>query len=104
MASVLPTNVVGLLAGSVPHRPKPLTNAERHAAPERVTITVRFRRDDVEITVADDGRGFDPAAVAQKATGLGLLGMRERAKLAGGTLRITSNAATGITVRVGVRT
>ena len=64
-----------------------LTNTAKHAGASRVTITVTARADQIEIRVADDGCGFDPAGVAG---GFGLTGMRERAMLAGGRLAVRS--------------
>ena len=49
----------------------------------------------VDVSVSDDGRGFDADA---RSPGFGLMGMRERVKLASGTLEIQT-AATGTTVR-----
>jgi signal transduction histidine kinase len=77
-------------------------NAEQHAAPSRVDIVVDFEEDLVEVAVTDDGDGFElgpelPARAATR-TGLGVLGMRERAELAGGSLRIVSTRGGGTTV------
>jgi signal transduction histidine kinase len=72
-----------------------LTNAVRHAGASRVQIRVTERDGFVEIAVADDGQGFD---VEAKSAGFGLMGMRERVKLAAGTLAIETSA-TGSTVR-----
>jgi len=57
-----------------------LTNAVRHARARRVEVAVRYSATDVAITVTDDGHGT-PAP-----EGRGILGMRERAALLGGTL------------------
>ncbi len=77
-------------------------NAEQHAGPSRVDIVVRFEQDHVEVVVTDDGDGFElgPELTTRSAsrTGLGVLGMRERAELAGGTLRIASAPGGGSTV------
>lgn len=80
-----------------------LHNAERHAAPSRLTVAVTFGPDQVEMVVGDDGPGFDPDTVTVATTaegGLGLLGMQERAALAGGSLDIVSRADAGTTVTV----
>ena len=59
-----------------------LTNALKHAGPATARVRVRYGDDDLEIDVADDGRGGDPAT----ATGHGLAGMRERVAVYGGEL------------------
>ena len=72
-----------------------LTNAVRHAGASRVRIGVTERDGFVDVAVADDGHGFDAEA---RSAGFGLMGMRERVKLAAGTLEIETSAA-GTTVR-----
>jgi two-component system sensor histidine kinase UhpB len=77
-----------------------LSNAARHSGAARVEVRLR-RLDDggVELTVADDGRGF---AFDESERGLGLGGMRERALLIGGDLTIESRPGRGTTVRLTV--
>jgi signal transduction histidine kinase len=60
-----------------------LTNALKHAHAGRADVRVAYRGDDVEIEVADDGRG---GAASANGAGHGLTGMRERVALYGGTL------------------
>jgi two-component system sensor histidine kinase UhpB len=77
-----------------------LSNAARHSGAGRVEV--RLRRLDsggVELTVADDGRGF---AFDESEGGLGIAGMRERALLIGGELTIESRPERGTTVRLTV--
>lgn len=75
-----------------------LTNAVRHGGATRVRVSGRRRGEAVEIAVEDDGRGIDPSSTA---TGrLGLAGMRERARLAGGSVEILGEAGRGTTVTV----
>ena len=79
-----------------------LTNVVRHAAAGNVWVTLAQQADKVELTVRDDGCGFDPVAKRQRAHGgasFGLLGMEERAKLTGGNLQIEAHAGGGTTVR-----
>ena len=83
-----------------------LTNAMKHAAPRSVLMRVAFAEDEVALTVEDDGRGFDPAAVAGPREGhFGMQGMRERVKRIGGVLEVESAPGKGthIAVRVPVR-
>lgn len=60
-----------------------LTNVRRHARATSARVTIERRADDVLITVTDDGRS---AGTSTSTTGLGLLGMRERVTLYGGSL------------------
>jgi two-component system, NarL family, sensor histidine kinase UhpB len=77
-----------------------LSNAARHSGARSVRVDLRRRDGGVELTVADDGRGF---AFAEAEGGLGIAGMRERALLVGGDLDIESRPGEGTTVRLGVR-
>ena len=61
-----------------------LTNVRKHAGPARATVDVTYAHEHVEVTVTDDGRGASvPLA---DGGGHGLVGMRERVLLVGGTL------------------
>jgi signal transduction histidine kinase len=80
-----------------------LTNVFRHAKATRVSVLVERRADRVSLIVEDDGQGFDAEGTlgAPATQGkLGLLGMSERATLAGGSLEIESNPGAGTTVFV----
>jgi signal transduction histidine kinase len=74
-----------------------LRNAVRHARPGRITVRLLEAPDTLTLEVADDGDGFDPAAVPPGH--LGLVSMRERAARAGGRLQIRSTPGRGTTVR-----
>ncbi len=73
-----------------------LTNVLKHAAARRVSVVVRRAAGQVSAVVEDDGGGFDPDAVATHR--LGVLGMRERVTLVGGTLAVESRPGRGATV------
>jgi signal transduction histidine kinase len=80
-----------------------LTNVFRHAKARRVSILVERRAEQVSLIVEDDGQGFDAGATLGASTTeskLGLLGMQERATLAGGSLEIESSPGAGTTVFV----
>jgi signal transduction histidine kinase len=83
-------------------------NAYRHACPSRVTVRVEYRRGSLRMSVTDDGRGIDPAALERqcKARHFGMTGMRERAKQLGARFWVGANegAGTRITVVVPART
>ena len=77
-----------------------LSNAARHSGADRVEVRLgRLGDGGVELTVADDGRGF---AFDDSEGGLGIAGMRERALLIGGELTIESRPDHGTTVRLTV--
>jgi signal transduction histidine kinase len=65
-----------------------LSNAARHSGGSLVRVEVAERDHHVDVTVADNGHGFDPAAAT---AGFGLRGMRERVQLAGGWMTIDSS-------------
>ena len=63
-----------------------LTNVLRHAPGSRARVLVDYARDAVAITVRDNGPGTAPQLASKAAGGHGLVGMRERAQMFGGTL------------------
>jgi signal transduction histidine kinase len=65
-----------------------LSNVVKHAHATHVKASVAMTNGELLITVADDGRGFDPAS---STDGFGLVGMRERVALANGRLAIGPN-------------
>jgi signal transduction histidine kinase len=73
-----------------------LSNVARHARARHVEVTLTAQHVALEVTVRDDGVGFN---VERLRTGLGLMGMRERAELVGGSLDIESVPGAGTTVR-----
>jgi len=73
-----------------------LSNVVKHAEADRVSIVIGQRDGRVVATIDDDGRGFAEADVREDA--LGLVGMRERLALVGGTLEIESTPGAGTTV------
>jgi len=78
-----------------------LTNISRYAQASEVKILVSFNSSEIDVSITDDGRGFDPGEVMIKKT-FGLLGMRERALALGGDLMILSRPGRGTTIAVKV--
>lgn len=70
-----------------------LTNIARHAQAKQVSLRLAEAGEELEIEIRDDGKGFDPQAV--QPGHYGLLGMRERVRLAGGRLDIQSEVGKG---------
>ena len=78
-----------------------LTNATRHAKAKGISMNVESDGRLLKLTIHDDGVGFDAKAAREKAvkTGsLGLISMEERARLAGGRLKLRSVAGGGTTL------
>ncbi len=77
-----------------------LTNVVAHAGAGLIRVGVMYGTDDVVVVVEDDGRGFDPADVAVRRTGLGLTGIVARSHRLGADLQIESTPGWGTRVRV----
>jgi signal transduction histidine kinase len=77
-----------------------LTNVARHAQATRCRVMVRLAGDQVEVTIEDNGVGFDHQMVCAMGLrkGLGLLGMRERAAQLKGRLAVQSAPGNGTRV------
>ena len=73
-----------------------LNNVSKHSMARRADLTVRASQGSIEIDVRDDGVGFEPSLVRE---GFGLVGMRERAALLGGTLDVDSTRGSGTRIR-----
>ncbi len=73
-----------------------LSNVARHAEAESVAISLSMTPDKISLIVADNGRGFEPAAVS--GSSLGLASMKQRLESVGGTLRVESRLAVGTSV------
>ena len=106
--------IVGLISWLVPGRGaalafadvgEALNNVRRHAEASRVVTTVELSDSAVKMTIQDDGQGFKPPTLTDHpaiASGLGLVGMHERARLLNGSLVIDSAPGRGTKVIVNV--
>jgi signal transduction histidine kinase len=74
-----------------------LTNVRKHARAGREALRVGYHDDWLRLQVSDDGVGSAVPSV-ETAEGFGLVGIRERVELYGGTLSLTSSAGQGFTV------
>ncbi len=72
-----------------------LNNVSKHSMAKQAELKVRDSGSQIEIEISDDGVGFEPNLVRE---GFGLVGMRERAALLGGTLRVESTRGSGTRV------
>jgi len=76
-----------------------LTNVARHADAKRVTVRLARRNDQCLVQISDDGRGVEPNAI-HKERSFGLLGIRERTRLFGGTVLIDTAPGRGFDMMV----
>jgi PAS domain S-box-containing protein len=79
-----------------------LNNVHKHAKANRAGVILDKRGDSIVLIVEDDGVGFNPENKKTHSKGLGLLGMKERAALIGGTIEIESKSKMGTTIYVRV--
>ena len=78
-----------------------LNNIAKYAKANRVEVLLKRRSDAVVLLIQDDGAGFDVAGLSsRKMKTMGIVGMRERAGLVGGTFQIESAVGEGTTVYV----
>ncbi|MBI2955053.1 MAG: GAF domain-containing sensor histidine kinase [Chloroflexi bacterium] len=80
-----------------------LSNIRCHAAAQNVSISLSIGRQSCMITIQDDGVGFDPSQIDylnSTENRFGLVGMRERARVLGGTMILQSGAAAGTWIKV----
>jgi signal transduction histidine kinase len=75
-----------------------LANIAAHSGASRVTVRLRNLGDHVELTVRDNGHGFDTSALPLGS--FGIVGMAERVRIAGGTFQVESVPSRGTTITV----
>jgi signal transduction histidine kinase len=79
-----------------------LANVRKHSRATQVDVLVRARARFIELTITDNGRGFDLRTTVQRAFAknrLGLAGVSERVRLLGGAVDIEARVGAGVTVR-----
>jgi signal transduction histidine kinase len=76
-----------------------LRNGAVYGEARRLAVSIAKSADHIELTVTDDGRGFDVEAVRRDGSGLGLVSMEERAHVVGGDLQIITRPGEGTTIR-----
>jgi len=77
-----------------------ISNSVIHAQATLIEILIGWESSLLTLTVTDDGIGFDPETTGPKDLPMGIISMRERAKLADGSLLISSDSKTGTTLRL----
>lgn len=77
-----------------------LHNVAKHSQATAVNLQLHAADKNIELSVTDNGAGFRADQVAGKLNSFGLAGMRQRAKLLGGTLEISSGPGKGTRIRL----
>ena len=76
-----------------------LTNVARHSGAKHVRMQLEDRGNEICLSIADDGRGL-PAGASTNGRGMGMIGMRARARSAGGDLMVHSRPGEGVLIEV----
>jgi signal transduction histidine kinase len=79
-----------------------LTNVARHSLAKSAMVSLQQNELELKLTIQDNGVGFDTQETAAKET-LGILGMKERTAMIGGTYEITSIPGQGTTIIVKIK-
>jgi len=82
-----------------------LNNVAKHSAAHKVSINIRTYNNSIILDIKDDGVGFDPyeqPSTISEEGGLGLQGIRERVRIVGGNLSISSKQNSGTTLKVDI--
>jgi two-component system sensor histidine kinase UhpB len=77
-----------------------LTNIARHSGAHHAVVTLDLQRPEVCLSIRDDGRGLQTAGAGR--TGMGMIGMRARARSVGGDLSVRSEDGKGVEIEVRV--
>jgi signal transduction histidine kinase len=80
-----------------------LRNGAVHGEARHMDVALLRVADEIELTISDDGCGFDADAVRRDGGGIGLVSMEERIRLSGGRFEVLSRPGIGTSIRVGVR-
>ncbi|NIK77768.1 signal transduction histidine kinase [Paenibacillus castaneae] len=77
-----------------------ITNAIRHGEAEEIHVAVESGEEEIRLTIADNGKGFDSLSASQSAYGIGIETMKELVHANGGLLELSSAGGRGTTISV----
>ena len=77
-----------------------LTNTLKHSGAEKFRLSIIKSYPNIIFLAEDDGKGFNSHIIGKDTRSLGLLGMRERASLLGGTFQLRSSPGEGTRIRI----
>ncbi len=76
-----------------------LENSAKHATASRVSLSLKTIENQIELSIQDNGKGFNTKSIPNETDRFGIRGMQERAAVIGGTLSVESRPGGGTTVR-----
>ncbi len=76
-----------------------LENTAKHASASRVSLSLKTIENQIELSIHDNGKGFNTKSIPNETDRFGIRGMQERAAVIGGTLSVESRPGGGTTVR-----
>lgn len=79
---------------------KSVNNIIKHSDAAEAEIKIKKIADKVIISIKDDGRGFDLNDIKPSGSGLGLVGLKERTNMIGGTISINSSVGNGTEIKI----
>jgi signal transduction histidine kinase len=79
-----------------------LSNVARHAQATTVNVTFLKTGNAIEMTITDDGQGFDLKSVLQERKGMGLIGIQERVRQMAGRIAIESRSSNGTSIQISI--
>ncbi|MEO6730533.1 MAG: sensor histidine kinase [Ferruginibacter sp.] len=77
-----------------------LNNAIKHSKAKNIEVNLQYDSEAFQLTIRDDGIGFDPSALQSAETGIGLKSMQNRAALIGAEFRLDSNTEQGTSIHI----
>ena len=109
ITSIQTTSVIDLSSSSIPNAfiqnidriiQEALSNIARHSQAEHVEISLTYKNKILSLVITDDGTGFDILEKMHKRDSFGLMNMRERAELLGGTFHVDSSQENGTSIKI----
>ncbi len=79
-------------------------NISKHSGADKIEVCLQRTNDNLELTVEDNGKGFDTEKLlsqSHETSGMGLMGMKERSEVYGGSFRIDSGIGKGTIIQAG---
>jgi signal transduction histidine kinase len=80
-----------------------MSNIIKHSKAESAEIKIRKLAESIEISITDDGIGFDMNELKNRKSGIGLIGMQERVNILNGEYIMNSSPGNGTIIKISIR-